>query len=121
MADSVSCRNCGFLRIPDDIRAPGACPSCRSPKYRRERCSECELEKLHDAMASTHAGQLLARVLVYDHALAMRMHVSLDDVTPEEFNALCLLHSERNKKQHEDMERAQREPRQPMTHTGRSR
>jgi hypothetical protein len=115
-ADTVTCRDCLIARIPEDIRAPGACPSCQSPRYQRERCHECELERLNLAIASSAAGQLLMRALLIADALAMRMHVTLDDVTPEEFKALTLLHMERNRKQDEDMKKSQQQARRPMAH-----
>jgi hypothetical protein len=114
-ADTITCRDCGLSRVPYDIRSPGACPDCYSQRHSRERCIRCDYVKFENAMAGTAAGLLLAHVLVYDQALQLRMHVSLDDLSPEEFKALFLLHVERNKKQEEDMRKATTEARRPMT------
>lgn len=51
------------------------------------------------------AGQLLERVYMIDVGLQLRFDIALDEVTYEEFHALCLLHSERNKKQEENVKR----------------
>ena len=55
----------------------------------------------------TPAGQLLERVYLIDVGLQMRFDIRFSDVTYEEFLALCLLHSERNRKRDEEMKRAE--------------
>ena len=65
--------------------------------------------KLEEAMASTHAGQLLGRVLAIDAALQMRIHVTLADITCEEFAALHALYVERGNKMTEDNKRDEQE------------
>jgi hypothetical protein len=113
-ANTVSCRDCAQSHTPADIRLPGPCPYCSSPRYLREPCPDCEKQRLHDALNTTAAGQILARVSDIDAALQMRVHVGLGDITIEEFRALRLLTSERNKKQEEEMKKGEARDSKPL-------
>ncbi len=52
------------------------------------------------------------RLFDFEAALDMRMHVSLEDVTAEEFWGLKVLRSERDRKRKEDQEAEERKAQQ---------
>lgn len=60
-------------------------------------------------MAGTYAGALLTRVLAIDAALQMRVHITLSDITSEEFSALHRLYVERGKFNEEEIKRQEQE------------
>lgn len=64
------------------------------------RCQACPLTRLEAAMDS-HAGLLLQRAIDLESALKQGFHLTLDDVTAEEFAALQILASERERREAE--------------------
>jgi predicted RNA-binding Zn-ribbon protein involved in translation (DUF1610 family) len=107
-ARQVSCRSCGQFWEPLDQRHPEPCPACGHRQSQRERCPRCLQKKFQEGLFS-EAGQLLLRAFDFEAALHMKLHLTLDDVTAEEFWALNVLRLERDAKQREDMEAEQRE------------
>ena len=90
------CQACRTIYTPADIRTPGNCPDCGSPKYVRQRCDDCPLVKLDEAMAS-NAGRFLASCQMKRMALKLGFSMTLDEVTAEEFNVMSMIESEENR------------------------
>lgn len=67
---------------------------------RRERCEECALDKLDAAVS---ANSILQRAIDIDFATSAGFRVTLDEIDVEEFNAIKVLRSERNKYESEQM------------------
>jgi hypothetical protein len=77
---------------------PGKCPECFGTGFFREYCSDCPhkyLEKHQDALEV----QLMRRAIDWQNALSneCRFHVTLHDITAEEYLALKVLRSEQAK------------------------
>lgn len=88
---------CGTIWRPADYDIPGPCPACAAElEYRKIRCESCPLTKL-DESGATPEGSLLRRVSQIDFALQSKFTLDLADVTAEEFDALRVLHQEREK------------------------
>jgi hypothetical protein len=102
--------------MPFDLRRPGPCPACGSTEKQYERCRTCVQAKFYSGLA-TPVGELLLRVFDLESALAMRMAVTMDDVTAEEFWALKTLRHERDRKQEEDREAEDRKARERQRKT----
>jgi hypothetical protein len=75
------------------MRVPGICPACGERDYLRDRCSECALTRLEEAMDSP-AGAMYKRCAELKFALRERFAISLDDLTMEEFAAFQMASSE---------------------------
>jgi hypothetical protein len=94
----VRCQACGADRTPADRSKPGLC-ECGSPRYLRLECAECPRVRLGAAMASG-PGALLQRVLELDTLLQLPgMALTMNDLDIEEWNALQVLWSERDREQ----------------------
>lgn len=93
-ADAVRCLECGAIRKPAEIDAPGACPECGHPKYERERCADCPHTKM-DAALESEVGGLLHAAMALDVSLEAGYTITLADVTVEEWKALQVLRNER--------------------------
>lgn len=96
-ATDVTCRDCG-RRYSPEVFAGAKCPACGSGRYLRERCPECGIVKLEDAMQS-QAGRLLNRASDLRFALDLGFTVTLDDVSVEVYRALQAYESESAKAQ----------------------
>ena len=66
------------------------------------RCVDCPLAKLELALDGP-AGETLSRILDLDFALRAGFTVTMDDVDLDEFRALQVLHSEREKWEREKL------------------
>jgi hypothetical protein len=64
------------------------------------RCQACPLTRL-DAAMDSHAGLVLQRAIDLEAALKLGFHLTLEDVTAEEFAALQILSSERDRREAE--------------------
>ena len=92
------CQACRTIYTPPDIRTPGKCPECDSPKYVRQRCDDCPTLRLDEAMG-TNAGRFLGSCQMKRMALKLGFSISLDEVTAEEFNVMTMIESEDNRYQ----------------------
>lgn len=103
-ATEVSCKDCGNRWEPEDIRMPGECPSCGSRRYFRERCAECPLTKLEDALQSD-AGAMLARAAEIRAMSDVGIQITLGDLTVDEARALIIIQDEATKHEAEKARR----------------
>jgi len=103
------------LREAELCPGPEACPEAPEPARGFEgrivcadRCRGCPLDALDAAMRS-HAGQILRRALDLDAALRCGIGVPYGEWGAEEFRALKVLRSERDRWEKEQEEARRRE------------
>jgi predicted nucleic acid-binding Zn-ribbon protein len=100
--DTVVCRNCGEAWKPKNMRKIGECPHCGIRKYQKQRCNSCELTKLDESIAESKFGGLLHNAKILDLALQFNVTVTLDEITPIEFQLLELIRTERSKQEEQE-------------------
>lgn len=69
---------------------------CHDAPKEGGRCNHCPLDRL-DAAQSSEPGQLLRRALDLKAALRLGCHISLDEISAEEFYAMLVIEEEADK------------------------
>jgi hypothetical protein len=93
----ITCLECGAERQPEDIDIPGPCPVCRSDEHTLNRCTECPVDRLSEAMNCSSRSSLLRRAIDLDFGLTAGFAVTLDEIDFQEWTAIRVIHDERTR------------------------
>lgn len=84
------------------------CPSCGSLEHRRERCRECPVKRLNEAVSESPVSTRFHGAINLDYAIQMGLQVPLSGLSVEAFEDLKSLQSEKNRWENERAKEAQR-------------